>query len=121
MMCLKIINVSLICISIFTNNKLFILKIYKIKIFVVASARINRDIFCVNLCIYFFLLGIIHKMVGLFNHFLKKKQLIYVRPSPVINGHQFPKTFFYIDRLLSTIFLIKPRVYLFPPNKVENS
>jgi hypothetical protein len=73
MTCLKIINVSLIFILNFTNNKLFILKIYKIKIFVVASAIINRDIFCVNLCVYFIylLLGIIHKMVGLISNFLK--------------------------------------------------
>jgi hypothetical protein len=56
MMCLKknIINVSLISISNFTNNKLFIVKIYTIKTFVVASAIINRDIFLCKLVCYLY-------------------------------------------------------------------
>jgi hypothetical protein len=57
-----------------------------------------------------------NKMVDLFNHFLKKKLLFYLRPSPVINGHQFPNTFFYIDQLLSTIFLMQN--FFYPPPQI---
>jgi hypothetical protein len=55
LMYLKIINIPLKSITNFSKNKLFILKINKIKtdIDLVESSIINKVIFCVNLCIYF--------------------------------------------------------------------
>jgi hypothetical protein len=114
-MCLKIINVSLISISNFTNNKLFILKIYKIKIFVVASAIINRDIFCVNLCVYFiyFLLGIIHKMKANLIIFLKRNNcfMLDLLRSSTVTSFQRPSS---IVIVYSTLSLIQTFIYPLP-------